>query len=95
MFQRLEERLHIETVPAIHLRPALHFTLIRSRLELIHVLNMSERCVYTGDWLHAHAKYSPCGLPVKQITFREHAKAYRRGQWWHEEEHDSLVAMAY
>ena len=35
-----------------------------------HVRQASKWCIYTGDCLHAHAKYSPYALPVKQITFR-------------------------
>ena len=44
-----------------------------SHLDLNHVRHMSKQCVYTVDWLHAHAKYSPDALPVKQITFRAQA----------------------
>src|SRR6266481_1719435 len=47
--------------------------IMRSRLDLNHVPHTSERCVYTPEWLHAHAKYSPYALPVKQIAFRAHA----------------------
>jgi hypothetical protein len=33
-----------------------------------------KRCAHTGDWLHAHAKYSPYALPVKEVTFRAHGQ---------------------
>ena len=65
----------IETIPAIHLRPAPSppSPIMRDRLDLNHVPHTSERGVYTADWLHAHAKYSAYALPVKQIAFRAHA----------------------
>ena len=67
-------RMYIETVLAIHLRPALHsdFHYV-GRLDLNHIPHTPELCLYTADWLHAHAKYSPYALPVKQIAFCAHA----------------------
>jgi len=69
--QHPNERMCVEIILAAHLRPALHsaFPYMRSRLVLNHVRHTSEQCIYTTDWLHAHAKYSSDALPVKQITF--------------------------
>ena len=68
-----KESLCVETILAIHLRPALlsafpYIYMVRSRLDLSHVRHTSERCVCTADWLHARVKYSPDALPVKQIA---------------------------
>jgi hypothetical protein len=67
--------MSIESVLAIHLRPALHsvFLYLKSRLGLNYTRHAPEQCVYTVDWLHAHAKYSSDALPVKQIAFRAQA----------------------
>jgi len=65
----------IEAIPAIHLRPAPTppSPINKEPFGPDHVSRTSEQCVYTADWLHAHAKYSPYALPVKQIAFRAHA----------------------
>ena len=76
MFHPRKERIHIETVLAKHVLPALHviFHFMRSRFELNHIRQTSELCVYTADLLHAHAKYSPYVLPVKEIAFCAHVE---------------------
>ena len=63
-----------ETILTTHLRPAFHFAFpyvgyIRGFLRQNYVRTTSDQCVSIEDWLHAHAKYSPDALPVKEIGY--------------------------